>query len=301
MKNSYIFNTLFFCALFCLCSCSDDDGSLPTVPGTNDVVDYIVNSNTHTTLESAIIAAELDDDLRGDGPFTVFAPTDNAFAALPAGTLETLLMNPTGDLANILLNHVLAANLMSTDLSDGMMSTSLSGDDLTVSITADGIFINDAKVVVANVMLDNGMVHVIDAVILPASTSYETIPVGQMAMSYNNEDWQSTTVTGISSSAVSTITAEGGLNLVFLVLASTNQGTYPLGGSNLTSVTVRNLIASEDFTSSNEGNASGEFIIQENNTTDKTISGSFSAVVINDNGDSRTITKGLFNQIPYSQ
>ena len=133
----------------------------------NTVVDIIVNSPDHTTLEAAVIAAELDDDLSGDGPFTVFAPTDAAFAALPAGTVTDLLMDPTGELANILLYHVLGAQVLSTDLSDGQVATTLLGDDITVSITGGNVFINDAQVTVADIMADNGVVHVIDAVLLP--------------------------------------------------------------------------------------------------------------------------------------
>ncbi|MBN2697185.1 MAG: fasciclin domain-containing protein, partial [Bacteroidales bacterium] len=81
------------------------------------VVKIITDSPAHTTLEAAVIAAELADDLSGEGPFTVFAPTDDAFAALPAGTVESLLQDPTGQLAQILLYHVVGAKAMSTDLS----------------------------------------------------------------------------------------------------------------------------------------------------------------------------------------
>ncbi|MBN1132745.1 MAG: fasciclin domain-containing protein, partial [Bacteroidales bacterium] len=83
------------------------------------VVKIITDSPAHTTLEAAVIAAELADDLSGEGPFTVFAPTDDAFAALPAGTVESLLQDPTGQLAQILLYHVVGAKAMSTDLSNG--------------------------------------------------------------------------------------------------------------------------------------------------------------------------------------
>ena len=91
------------------------------------VVDIVVGSPDHNTLEAAVIAAELADDLSGAGPFTVFAPTDAAFAALPAGTVDALLDDPTGALANILLYHVLGLQALSTDLSDGMMVTTLQG------------------------------------------------------------------------------------------------------------------------------------------------------------------------------
>ena len=100
----------------CECECENQ------VIETTTVVDIIVGSDDHNTLEAAVIAAELADDLSGDGPFTVFAPTDDAFDALPAGTVESLLEDPTGDLANILLHHVYSGSAMSTDLSDGTVS-----------------------------------------------------------------------------------------------------------------------------------------------------------------------------------
>ncbi|MBX7053025.1 MAG: fasciclin domain-containing protein [Flavobacteriales bacterium] len=131
------------------------------------VVDIIVNSPDHTTLEAAVIAAELADDLSGTGPFTVFAPTDAAFAALPAGLVETLLQDPTGDLAQILLYHVVSGTALSTSLSDGQIITTLQGQDVTVTIDMGNVFINDAQVIVADLEAENGVVHVIDAVLVP--------------------------------------------------------------------------------------------------------------------------------------
>ena len=133
----------------------------------NTVVDIIVNSTEHDTLEAAVIAAELADDLSGTGPFTVFAPTDAAFASLPSGTIETLLTDPTGTLAQILLYHVVGGQAFSADLSDGQTITTLLGEDITVTIGMNGVMINNATVVVANVTATNGVVHVIDAVLLP--------------------------------------------------------------------------------------------------------------------------------------
>jgi len=136
-------------------------------PEPTTVVDIIVNSPAHNTLETAVIAAGLADDLSGTGPFTVFAPTDDAFAALPAGTIDALLADPTGALADVLLYHVVGGSALSTDLSDGQMIATLLGPDVTVTINADGVFINDAQVIVADILADNGVVHVIDAVLLP--------------------------------------------------------------------------------------------------------------------------------------
>ncbi|MFM9983664.1 MAG: fasciclin domain-containing protein, partial [Flavobacteriales bacterium] len=131
------------------------------------VVDIIVGSADHDTLEAAVIAAELADDLSGSGPFTVFAPTDAAFAALPAGTIDALLADPTGDLAQILLYHVVGANALSTSLSDGQVIMTLQGQDVTVTISNGDVFINNAQVTVADLVATNGVVHVIDAVLLP--------------------------------------------------------------------------------------------------------------------------------------
>ena len=139
------------------------------------VVDLIVGSPDHTTLEAAVIAAELADDLSGPGPFTVFAPTDAAFAALPAGTVEALLLDPTGELATILLYHVLDVQALSTDLSDGMMVTTLQGEEITVTINGGFVFINEAQVTVADLTASNGVVHVIDAVLLPPVMPVNTI------------------------------------------------------------------------------------------------------------------------------
>ena len=134
------------------------------------VLDIIVASDNHNTLEAAVIAAELDGALSGDGPFTVFAPTDDAFAALPAGTVDALLADPTGDLAQILLYHVVGAKALSTDLSDGQMITTLNGDSVTVKFMDGAVYIDNAMVTVADLEADNGVVHVIDAVILPSTT-----------------------------------------------------------------------------------------------------------------------------------
>ena len=156
-------------------------------PAPPSVVDIIVNSEDHNTLEAAVIAAGLADDLSGEGPFTVFAPTDAAFAALPAGTVEALLMDPTGQLAQILLYHVIGgAAVFSTDLTDGQMATTLEGSDITVTINADGVFINDAMVTVADIEASNGVVHVIDAVLLPPSlVSVNPVSEGQIKVSPN--------------------------------------------------------------------------------------------------------------------
>ncbi|RPG81777.1 MAG: T9SS C-terminal target domain-containing protein [Crocinitomicaceae bacterium TMED114] len=132
------------------------------------VVDVVVNSEDHTTLEAAVVAADLAGTLSGDGPFTVFAPTDAAFDALPAGTVDALLMDPAGDLTDILLYHVLGAEVMSGDLAPTQTVATLNGDSITVTVDMDMVSINGvAMVIAADVAADNGVVHVIDAVLLP--------------------------------------------------------------------------------------------------------------------------------------
>jgi uncharacterized surface protein with fasciclin (FAS1) repeats len=149
------------------------------------VVDIIVNSPTHTTLEAAVIAAELADDLSGAGPFTVFAPTDAAFAALPAGVVDALLLDPTGDLAQILLYHVVSGNVLSTDLSDGQIVTTLQGQTVTIDITGGIVTVNGAQVIVADLLAENGVVHVIDAVLLPNLT--EPLPATVVDIIVNSD------------------------------------------------------------------------------------------------------------------
>ncbi|MEJ6614832.1 MAG: fasciclin domain-containing protein, partial [Saprospiraceae bacterium] len=141
------------------------------------VVDIIVVSEDHNTLEAAVIAAGLVETLSGDGPFTVFAPTDAAFAALPEGTVESLLEDPSGKLTDILLYHVASGTALSTDLSDGMMVPTLNGKSVMVTINDVGVFINDAQVIFADIPADNGVVHVIDAVLLPPSNTITDIVV----------------------------------------------------------------------------------------------------------------------------
>jgi uncharacterized surface protein with fasciclin (FAS1) repeats len=134
-----------------------------------DIVDTAVSAGQFTTLAAALDAAGLVDALKGDGPFTVFAPTDDAFAALPAGTVEDLLKPENKDkLTAVLTYHVVAGKVMSGDLSDGMTATTLNGADLTIT-TSDGVKVNDATVTSADIEASNGVIHVIDTVLLPPS------------------------------------------------------------------------------------------------------------------------------------
>ena len=130
-----------------------------------DIVDTAVGAGDFTTLVAAVEAAGLVETLKGEGPFTVFAPTDAAFAALPEGTIEGLLADPEA-LAAILTYHVVAGKVMSTDLTDGMTATTVNGAEITIGTTG-GVTVNGANVVTADIEASNGVIHVIDAVILP--------------------------------------------------------------------------------------------------------------------------------------
>lgn len=140
----------------------------PEEEPTPSIYDIVANSEVHNTLQAAIEAAGLDVDLSGAGTLTLFAPTDDAFAALPAGVVDALLADPNGALTDVLLYHVLGATVLSTDLSDGQMATTLNGEDITVTIDGGNVFINDAQVIIADIIASNGVVHVIDAVLVPA-------------------------------------------------------------------------------------------------------------------------------------
>lgn len=132
-----------------------------------DIVDTAVSAGTFETLVAAVSAADLVDTLKSEGPFTVFAPTDEAFAALPEGTVETLLKPENKDqLIAVLTYHVVAGKVMSTDLSDDMTAATVQGSDITIDLD-NGVMVNNASVVTADIETSNGVIHVIDTVILP--------------------------------------------------------------------------------------------------------------------------------------
>ncbi len=134
---------------------------------TMDIVDTAVAAGNFTTLVAAVQAAGLVETLKGAGPFTVFAPTDAAFAALPAGTVEDLLKPENKDkLAAILTYHVVPGKVMSTDLTEGMKAASVQGGELTVMLEG-GAKVNGAVISTADIEASNGVIHVIDSVILP--------------------------------------------------------------------------------------------------------------------------------------
>lgn len=141
------------------------------------VTDIIINSPDHELMEAALIEVNLVDDLQGSGPFTVFAPTDAAFSALPVGLLETLLNGPRGPLTDFLLYHIVPGNVKSTDLQNGQVATIYNGKNIQITISEAGVFINNAKVSVVDIEAENGVVHVIDAIVLPENTSFSVVDI----------------------------------------------------------------------------------------------------------------------------
>jgi uncharacterized surface protein with fasciclin (FAS1) repeats len=146
------------------------DATEEAVEEVGDIVDTAVAAGTFQTLVAAVTAAELAETLKGPGPFTVFAPTDEAFVALPEGTLEELLLPENkGQLAGILTYHVVGGAVLSSDLSSGDVAT-VNGEEVTIVVDG-GVTVNGATVVTADIETSNGVIHVIDAVLLPPDAS----------------------------------------------------------------------------------------------------------------------------------
>ena len=142
-------------------------GGAMMIPSKN-VVENAMGSADHTTLVAAVKAAGLVETLSGAGPFTVFAPTNDAFSALPAGTVDNLLKpEMKADLTGVLTYHVISGSVKSSDLTDGMELTTVQGGKLKVSVKDGIVMVNGAKVTVADIISSNGVTHVIDAVLLP--------------------------------------------------------------------------------------------------------------------------------------
>lgn len=133
-----------------------------------DVVDIAVADGRFTTLVAAVQAAGLVETLKSDGPFTVFAPTDDAFAKLPAGTVSALL-NDIPTLTDILLYHVVSGDVMAEQVVGLSNATTVQGQPVVVSVDMGSVYINDAQVIITDIQAKNGVIHVIDTVILPPS------------------------------------------------------------------------------------------------------------------------------------
>ncbi|MFT4747263.1 MAG: putative surface protein with fasciclin (FAS1) repeats [Congregibacter sp.] len=133
-----------------------------------DIVDVAVENGSFTTLVAALKAGGLVDTLKGDGPFTVFAPTDDAFAKLPEGTVEMLLKPENKDkLVAILTYHVVSGKVMAKDVMEMKMATTVQGSMVKVKVVYGSVMIDNAEVVMADVKASNGVIHVVDTVLMP--------------------------------------------------------------------------------------------------------------------------------------
>lgn len=138
---------------------------------TKNIVETAIEAGNFKTLISAVTAAGLDETLKGTGPFTVFAPTDAAFAKIPEGTLADLLKpeNKT-KLAGILTYHVVAGRFMAADIAKISSAKTVNGQDVRIN-TTDGVKVNDVTVTTADVAASNGVIHIIDAVLMPTASA----------------------------------------------------------------------------------------------------------------------------------
>jgi uncharacterized surface protein with fasciclin (FAS1) repeats len=162
-------NTLTLLALASLAvAATTASAQAPAAKTGNTIVDVAVGNGSFTTLVAALKAADLVGALQGKGPLTVFAPTDAAFAKLPAGTVEALLKDPV-KLGGILKYHVLAGRVMAADVikGNGARPATLNGAPLDVTVKDGAVFVNGARVTTADVAASNGVIHVIDTVVLP--------------------------------------------------------------------------------------------------------------------------------------
>lgn len=171
VKRPGVFAAIAVAAALTLSSCGSDaeEASEMTTEqkSVGTIVDVAVGAGNFSTLVAAVTAADLVETLSGEGPFTVFAPTDEAFAALPAGVLDALLLPENKALlAQILTYHVVSGKVMAADVTDGDVAT-VEGSTVALS-TANGVTVNGANVISADVPASNGVIHAIDAVILPA-------------------------------------------------------------------------------------------------------------------------------------
>ena len=147
----------------------------PPAQAEQDIVDIAVADGRFTTLVAAVEAAGLVDTLKSEGPFTVFAPTDDAFNALPEGTIEALLDDiPT--LTDILLYHVVPGKVMAADVVNLSSADTALGEPVSIRVEDGNVYVDDAQVIITDVEASNGVIHVIDAVLLPPADEPAALP-----------------------------------------------------------------------------------------------------------------------------
>lgn len=163
-KRILIIMTVMFSTLVMLSPVKAGDHGMDK----GDIVDVAVGNGSFTTLVAAVKAAGLVDTLKSEGPFTVFAPTDDAFAKLPDGTVEMLLKPENKDkLVAILTYHVVSGEVMAADVVKLDKAKTVQGQDVMIAVKDNKVMVNNAQVIAADVKASNGVIHVIDTVILP--------------------------------------------------------------------------------------------------------------------------------------
>ena len=149
---------------------ANEQAAAPVAPVSKSIVDIAVEDGRFTTLVTALQAAELDTVLAGEGPFTVFAPTDDAFGKLPEGTVEGLLADIPG-LTDVLLYHVVIGNVQAKDVLNLDSADTLQGSSFAISVMDGKVMVNESEVIITDIEAVNGTIHVIDTVLLPTATS----------------------------------------------------------------------------------------------------------------------------------
>ncbi len=251
MKRSSIVLSVLLVLTFVVAACAPAPTPAPTAmpeptkmpeptatpePVLKDIVDTAVADGRFTTLVTAVTAAGLVDTLKGEGPFTVFAPTDDAFAKLPAGTIEELVKPENKQkLTDILLYHVVSGKVMAADVVGLTSATTVLGKDVAIKVDMGNVYINDAKVIITDIETSNGIIHVIDTVLLPpAEEAKQTIVDIAVA------DGRFTTLVAALQAAglVETLSGEG----PFTVFAPTDDAFAKLPAG-----TVENLLKPENL------------------------------------------------------
>lgn len=171
---SAVIVALVVTAGFAIVACGEEETTTTTAAATttsavamSDIVDTAVAAGSFTTLASLLQAADLVSTLKGPGPFTVFAPTDDAFMKVPQETLDALGADPQGALTKVLTYHVVPGKVMAADVTDGLEAETVEGSMVLFTVTDGSVMINDANIVQTDIEASNGVIHVIDSVILP--------------------------------------------------------------------------------------------------------------------------------------
>jgi transforming growth factor-beta-induced protein len=196
-----------------------------------DIVDTAVADGRFQTLVAGVQAADLVETLKGEGPFTVFAPTDDAFAKLPAGTLDELLKPENKQaLTDILLYHVVSGKVMAADVSGLTSATTVLGKDVAIKVDMGNVYINDAQVVITDIETSNGVIHVIDTVLLPPAEAAAPGTIVDIAAA---DERFSTLVAAVTAAGLAeTLAGEG----PFTVFAPTNDAFAALPAGTLDSL-----------------------------------------------------------------